>query len=33
MSAAIMVGACLLILAMKPLEIQTPGEDTGVAEA
>jgi len=32
-SAAIMVVAFLLILAMKPLEIKTPGEDTGVATA
>ena len=32
-SAAIMVVALALILAMKPLEIKTPGEDTGVATA
>jgi len=32
-SAAIMVLALILILAMRPLEIKTPGEDTGVATA
>jgi sugar phosphate permease len=32
-SAGLMIVACLLILAIKPLEIQTPGEDPGVATA
>jgi multidrug resistance protein len=30
-SACIMAGALVLILIMKPLDIKTPGEDTGVA--
>jgi hypothetical protein len=32
-SAGIMVVAFLIILAMKPLDFKTPGEDTGVATA